>query len=395
VDAARAEPIVKRWGGLRLHLSANVRFTLDVLSPRILAVAGLLFFPAIGMMSPDNRAPSTQPPGDLAIADVPMFVMIGFDDNPDVEPMTWILDYLAEKTNPIGSGQVAAFDGSPTRVAFYSNGKYLENSAPLRALHLRAFREGHEIGNHTHNHFHGGEFTTETWTEEMRLCRDALVGCGIPNDSMIGFRTPFLEYNDHTLAAARQMGLIYDTSLEEGVRPDEDGTNFVWPFTLDNGGPGNAYYHAPGAAKHITSHPGFWEIPLHVFMVPPDDVAAEYEIAPGLAERIYQTIKTTQGWEWSAESRKITGLDWNVLEGAGRTAPEFLAILKHTLELRLAGNRAPLMVGARTALFATDKPDRRVAMEAFIGYALSHPEVRIVIPSQLITWLRDPQPLGN
>lgn len=104
MDAARAEPIVKRWGGLRLHLSANVRFTLDVLSPRILAVAGLLFFPAIGMMSPDNRAPSTQPSGDLAIADVPMFVMIGFDDNPDVEPMTWILDYLAEKTNPIGSG---------------------------------------------------------------------------------------------------------------------------------------------------------------------------------------------------------------------------------------------------------------------------------------------------
>lgn len=341
-------------------------------------------------MSLDNRAPSTQPPGDLAIADVPMFVMIGFDDNPDVEPMTWIIDYLAEKTNPVGSGQAATFDGSPTRVAFYSNGKYLENSAPLRALHRRAFRAGHELGNHTHNHFHGGEFTAETWTQEMRLCREALIGCGIPNESMIGFRTPFLEYNDHMLAVVRQMGLVYDTSIEEGIHHDEDGTNFLWPFTLDNGSPGNAYYHAPGAAKHITSHPGLWEIPLHVFMVPPDDLAVEYEIEPGLAERIQNSIKSIQGWEWSAENRKITGLDWNVLEGADRTGSEFLAILKHTLELRLKGNRAPLMVGGHTAMYPESQPERRAAMETFIDFALSHPEVRLVTPAKLLEWLRAP-----
>lgn len=346
-------------------------------------------------MSSDQLAPSAQPPSNLEISEVPMFVMIGFDDNPDVEPMTWIVDYLAEKTNPVGSGQAATFDGAPTRVAFYANGKYLENSAELRAIHLRAFREGHEIGNHTHNHFHGGEFSTESWADELRRCQQALVDCGIPSASITGFRAPFLEYNDHTFAAVRQAGLTYDTSVEEGVWPEEDGTNFNWPFTLDNGGPGNAYYHAVGASKHITTHPGLWEIPLHVFMVPPDDRASEYDIESGLSDRIHDTIQTTQGWEWSTENRKITGLDWNVLEGAGRTGPEFLAILKHTLELRLAGNRAPMMVGGHTALFPVDKPGRRAAMEDFIAFALSHPEVRIVTPQKLLEWMREPVALAH
>ena len=95
------------------------------------------------------------------------------------------------------------------------------------------------------------------------------------------------------------------------------------------------------------------------------------------------------------EDRKIAGLDWNVLEGAGRSADEFYAILKHTLELRLAGNRAPLMVGAHTAMYPESKPDRRRVIETFIDFALSHPEVRIVTPIDVLKWLRDPVALSD
>jgi len=105
-------------------------------------------------------------------------------------------------------------------------------------------------------------------------------------------------------------------------------------------------------------------------------------------------IQTNGGWEWPKEARKISGLDWNVMAMAGRQGPEFLAILKHTLDLRLAGNRAPLMIGAHTAMFPQDLPDRREAIEAFVAYALEHPEVRIVTPMQLIEWLREPMPLA-
>ena len=341
------------------------------------------------------RLPSPEPPGNLAINEVPMFVMIGFDDNPDIAPMRWILDFLAEKTNPAGLGQAATFDGAPVRVAFYSNGKYLENSSDLRAIHLRAFREGHEIGNHTHNHFSGGEFAQATWAGELQLCHQSLLACDIPAEAIQGFRAPYLDHNDAMFLAAREQGLIYDTSLQEGVKPNEDGTNYLWPFTLDQGSPGNAYYHASDSPKYVKSHPGLWEIPLHMFMVPPDSRAADYDIAPGLAQRIHDTIAETQGWEWVQEDRKIAGLDWNVLEGAGRSADEFYAILKHTLELRLAGNRAPLMVGAHTAMYPESKPDRRRVIETFIDFALSHPEVRIVTPIDVLKWLRDPVALSD
>ncbi len=91
---------------------------------------------------------------------------------------------------------------------------------------------------------------------------------------------------------------------------------------------------------------------------------------------------------------KITGLDWNVLEGARVDGDDLLAILKHTLDLRLKGNRAPFMVGGHTALYPPARPDRRRALEEFLAYALAKPEVRIVTATQLIPWLEQPVALS-
>ena len=285
-------------------------------------------------MSDDYLAPSAEPPAGLAVADVPMFIMIGFDDNPMVEPMTWIVDYMEGLRNPAGTGQAATFDGAPARAAFYSNGKYQEGFPELGAIHDRAQREGHEIGNHTQNHNHGSKFTVAEWSQEMGACR---------------------------------------------LQDDQDGTNFFWPYTLDQGSPGNALTAAAGGKEKVGIHPGLWEIPLHVFMVP-----------EALHPSIIDHVRSTTGDNWSEEHGKITGLDWNVLEWAGRDGPEFYAILRHTLELRLAGNRAPLMIGAHTALYPADLPFRRKALEDFLTHALSHPDVRVVTPQQLLDWLRCP-----
>ena len=328
----------------------------------------------------DRLAPSTQPPAGLTAAQVPQFVLLGFDDNPDVDPMTWFVDHLATRRQA---------DGTPVRAIFYSNGRYWTDPA-LVAVHQRAFAAGHEIGNHTQNHEHGTPFTVAQWQAEMKACDDTFTAAGIPREAIVGFRTPFLEYNSATFAALAATGRRYDTSIEEGDASGQDGTNFLWPYTLDAGSPGNAGSFAADSGKRVGNHPGLWEIPIHVFLVPADAECAQYGVKPGLRARIGTNLKLSYGGGDGAPVEKITGLDWNVLEAAKCDGPEFLAILKYTLDHRLAGNRAPFMVGGHTALYPADKPDRRKAIEDFVTYALSKPEVRFVTGTQLVDWLRAP-----
>lgn len=351
--------------------------------------AFFLSFLTPSLVAADRAAPSAQPPAGLAAAQVPQLVMMGFDDNPDVEPMTWLVDFLEGKRNPAGAGAAGTFDGGAVRAIFYSNGKHW-NDAALVAIHRRAHATGHEIGNHTQNHHHGRGFDAATWAKEIADCDRTFVDAGIPADALGGFRTPFLEYNAATFAALAASPRLYDTSIEEGNQPGQDGTNFLWPYTLDEGSPGNAAQFADRPAYLVGRHAGFWEIPLHVFLVPPDELCAQYGAKPGLRTRMQAHIKAKWGWNWNPAAGKITGLDWNVFEAAGCDGPEFLAILKYTLDLRLAGNRAPFMVGGHTALYPADKPDRRKALEEFVAYALSKPEVRFVTGRQLLEWLRRP-----
>lgn len=343
----------------------------------------------------DSLAAAPQPPGGIAVAAAPQFVLLGFDDNPQTDPMAWFTGFLESQRNPAGAGRAATFDGAPVRAAFYTNGKYLDQDESLRAVHRRAFAAGHEMANHTQNHGHGHAYTREQWRDEMVACTAAFARSGIPAAAIRGFRTPFLEHNPATFAAAEELGFTYDTSLEEGDQAGQDGRNFLWPYTLHEGSPGNAEWAKQTGRPAVGRHPALWEIPIHVFLVPADERCADYGVKPGLRERLRAGIKQTGGWDWSAAAGKITGLDWNVLEAARAEPEEFLAILKYTLDLRLAGNRAPFMVGGHTALFPANSPGRRKAMEEFIAYALTKPEVRFVTPVQLIDWLRKPAALGG
>lgn len=355
-----------------------------------------LLFPlmAATLSAADLRPASDQPPGGLTPAQAPQFVLLGFDDNPDTDPMTWLVDALKDRRNPAGAGRAVTFDGGPVRAIFFSNGKYW-NDRTLISIHHRALSEGHEIANHTQNHEHGGRFTTAQWRAEMAACEATFAETGIPAAGVVGFRTPFLEYNAATFDALVHEGQVYDSSIEEGDQPGQDGTNFLWPYTLDAGSPGNQAAFPEGSPQRVAAHPGLWEIPIHVFLIPADDECAGHGIAPGLRARIGAALKAAYGSGSGEPTDKITGLDWNVLEAAKCNGPELLAILKHTLDLRLAGNRAPFMVGGHTALYPANKPDRRKAIEDFVAYALAKPEVRFVTGKQLIEWLRAPQALGR
>jgi peptidoglycan/xylan/chitin deacetylase (PgdA/CDA1 family) len=342
----------------------------------------------------DRLTPAAEPPAGLTPAQVPQFVLLGFDDNPVADRVNWAVDYLDARRNPAGAGQAGTFDGAPVRMIFFSNGRYWNNRATV-AAHQRALAAGHEIANHTQNHQHGRPFTAEQWTKEMSACDATFAAEGIPIRSLVGFRAPFLEYNAQTFPALAASGRLYDSSIEEGAEPDQDGTNFRWPYTLDEGSPGNAAAFAAGDPRRVGRHPGLWEIPIHVFLIPDDAECSRQGVAPGLRARIGTALKAAYGSGSGEPADKITGLDWNVFEAAGCTGPEFLAILKHTLDRRLAGNRAPFMVGGHTELYPVNKPERRKAIEDFIAYALAKPDVRFVTGPQLISWLRAPVALKD
>ena len=345
-----------------------------------------------------------------------MFVAIGFDDNAysglegsgGTGAMKWATDMLRARKNP---------DGTPVRVTFNLTSVYAgtwmsESPTFVKQAWHTALVDGQEIANHSHSHPHGGDYSVQQWSDEMVACDswltkpfdpkeekfspDATKGLGASQDSVVGFRTPYLEYNDATFEAAKTLGFWYDCSIEEGYQPEQDGTNYFWPYTLDHGSPGHDLLVEWELKKPIKAHPGLWELPVHPVIVPPDDKCAQYGVPSGLRAK----MKRAQSW-FDEESGKMTGLDYNMWVQFKMTKAEFLATLKYTLDLRLSGNRAPFMFGGHTDYYSSkytavpnaSVEERQKVIEEFIDYALSKPMVRVVPMKKILAWVRNPFPL--
>ena len=347
----------------------------------------------------DDVAPSQSPPCGLAPGQVPQFVSIGFDDNAYSG-----LEGSAGTGGVTWATQMAAERG--IHLSFYFTSIYADQwqsesqTFVKRAWHA-AMVGGNEVGNHTRSHSHGAAFTESQWMDEITSCNATLVkpfdpnevnfepnaakGIGATSSQITGFRTPFLEYNDATLAVVDALGFHYDVSIEDGYQEEQDGTNYLWPYTLDHGSPGHDVLVEWELKEPITPHPGLWELPVHPVIVPPE---------------LRATMKARQSW-FDETSGKITGFDYNLWVSFSMTKAEFLATLKYTLDQRLAGNRAPMMFGAHTDYYSskyTAVPnatleERQAAIEEFLDYAKSKSAVRIVTNAEILEWVRNPVPL--
>jgi hypothetical protein len=362
--------------------------------------------------------PSQNPPGGLKPEKIPLFVSIGFDDNDKsgftsekgMEGMKWAVDLFLNRKNP---------DGSNCSCVFYCTTEYISEDKAREQPHFvkkswkYARDNGFEIGSHTHSHPGGSCFTVDEWLYEMKTCHTNLnkpyiegsnsneTGIGIDKKDIKSFRAPFLEHNNNMFSAVSKMGYLYDSSIEEGFDHEQDGKNLYFPYTLDEGSPGNRYTRTyEPSAEEISPHPGLWEIPIYVLFVPPNDQCEKYGIKKGFRDRCHTFCDY-----FSIKDGKITGFDYNCLADFQMTADEFSAVLKYTLDLRLEGNRAPFTLGAHTGIYALgyesepvikiSESERRRAFEEFLDYALNKPEVYIVSPSAIIEWMKNPTPLPS
>jgi hypothetical protein len=377
----------------------------------------MVFLQATGALSlggysyTDNVPPSQNPPASFSPSQVPQFVVLGFDDNKYQDGVEWAAGLLRNRINPKGSGNPATYDSMPARAGFYVMALPAYDNPMLKSALYNLFLDGNELGDHTLNHLNGvdSNFTVAAWAAEIAPCLALLIdSLSIPSKDIWGFRSPYLAYNNNGFTAMKNSGFVYDCSIEEGEDTAINGTNYFWPYTLDNGSPGATYSAGIGSHEAVdASHKGLWELPSYLVIAPPDSECPKYGIASGLRHRLYNNlIASNADSSFDTTNGKITGLDYNIWYDFNATADEFVAILKYTLDLRMKGNRAPFICGAHTDFYSiqyvsdpkgcnTTYLDRRAAMASFLDYALAKPEVRMIPPREIIRWMRNPVALGQ
>jgi peptidoglycan/xylan/chitin deacetylase (PgdA/CDA1 family) len=404
---------------------------------------GLLLTHAVGLNAharPASRGGATWS-RTTPVYGAPQFVSVTFDDNfglaapGAVGGVRAVVAFFAGKRNPEGLGDAVDLDGAPIRTTFFGTSIYMVDASKRvlggykgedwkghnRSAWKAGIVAGHEMADHTVNHFNGGtvpagkedccrarDWDIAHWIAEIASCRTLLTDphFGLGAKDVIGFRAPYLSYNDAMFSSLQKLGFVYDSSLPNCFADDEDGTNCSWPYLLDHGSPDAetlAHKLRESNTRHpillplVGNHRGLWELPITTLIIPPDAVASKYYFKTGLRDRIKSHAASLF---YEPSSGKITGVDYTLLIEAGVTGDEMRAILEYNLDLHLSGNRSPLVFVAHSHLYAfstpEDNPDtpsdaerkaRWKGLTEFIAYALTKPEVRVVAGRDIIEWM--------
>ena len=232
----------------------------------------------------DNVPPSRNPPGGLSADQVPMFISLGFDDNPYGDGVSWVVTELSRLENPSGSGQASTFAGAPARATFYNTSTYAEAGASWKA----AYPAGFEVGNHTVSHLDRATLTEAQWTTEIEGCIAFHTGSAVgqKREDIWGFRAPFLHYNAGCSRCSRGRASGTTAASRKATSRIRTAPTYLWPYTLDQGSPGNATNPRASVPKITTWPKGLWEMPAYLVIAPPDAEAARYGIPAGLRARL-------------------------------------------------------------------------------------------------------------
>lgn len=174
---------------------------------------------------------------------MPQLVVLTFDDAVTVSNVD-ALQPVIDTGGDGAQGGVAATsaNGCPVKATFYVSGQYTDWS-----LVHNLWKTGHEIATHTitvqkpsltqcvgtnlirtHLWCHNQQHTTGTDSHVHTLQREiagvklsAARLARVPEEDVVGFRSPFLQYSWSSFAALKRLGMLYDSSITElgsGVR---------------------------------------------------------------------------------------------------------------------------------------------------------------------------------
>ena len=251
----------------------------------------------------------------------------------------------------------------------------------------------------------GRHISKTAWKGAIKIGEEEITkayGLSVANGNLFSFRAPRLEVNSAMHFALKESGYLYDCGQEEGYEYFVDGTNFLWPYTTDNGSPNVSWQRTIGEKMSIDSMPaGFWEIPVNAMIVPQDIRPAVYAnhatIARAEAAKLGTDAPTAEDSTfWVNESGRVTGFDFNMFILWGMTEDQVVQTLEYNLDQRMKGNKAPMQIGCHTDYFtpiydyATLRSDankdtyglcvvngwntwenRKAAWEKFVDYGIS------------------------
>ncbi|KAK7101669.1 hypothetical protein V1264_020013 [Littorina saxatilis] len=293
---------------------------------------------------PNCRCPGTDIPGGLSPKSTPQMVMLTFDD----EVSAAYYGYFQRLFRP---GRYNA-NGCPVRGCLFVSGSGTDYDLvyPMYAM-------GMEIASHTLSHkFPHTWWATASYQEyvdEVEGMRKKLVSeASIPYEAIKGFRVPFLQVGgDNMYKALYDNKFTYDTSMFTGSV--WEGSDPIWPFTLDYTVPEQFCQHKPCPVKQ---YPGLWEIPV-------------------------------QRWYG------VDGISCAMPDGctASGDAEEDLEFLRSNFKRYYESNRAPLGIFVHARWFHSEH--HLDALDRFIDELMSLEDVYIVTPIQVIEWMKNPTPV--
>lgn len=223
------------------------------------------------------------------------------------------------------------------------------------------FDAGDELATHTMSHRElNVNVTKEFVAPEIVGSRYWLADdCGVPLDSIRGFRSPYLTTNPLIREVLYENDFMYDSSVMFWDDAAGGSPSRPWPYTMDSGmahgecTPGDEYQPCFPDERW----PGVWQVPVWVL----NYNGQEYSMDPGAPSA-----------------------------GNGDERPSD-AVLRATFDAAYASNRAPVPFYVHESWF---NGTRGAQGSAFIQYALSQPDTYFVTMRQLIDWMRDPVPKG-
>lgn len=283
---------------------------------------------------------SASPPGGLDVADVPQFVLLSFEGGVTENTADAVADVLG----------VTSANGCPGKATFFVS----TDNAQYDVVHS-LWAAGHEVASASMTYSTHAGFSAEDWAVEVTGSRLALSKLAhIPEDQVVGFRSPFLSFSDRSLAALVDAGYKYDSSIKESGSKTTALRSFhpsrkIYPYSLEQG----IGQRCEGLGYCQTwSYEGLWEVPVYTF----DSVPAD---------------------ECSDSSAPLATVDATDID-----------LLKANFDAHYAGNRAPIGLQMRSPYTDAEMD----AVREFAEYAAGHSHVYFVTHAQLLQWMENPVP---